>query len=91
MVPKTTVTKDVPYHHREDAERLTTDICNEYRKKAISVGINNVSTIHALQQELQQKCDITQLLLRLIFVLVLVCLPSWKLRAETALILGVED
>lgn len=61
MAPKKTVTKEVPYHHREDAEWLTADTCNEYRKKAISVGINNVSAIHTLQQELQQKCDITQL------------------------------
>lgn len=48
--------------YMDDVEFIgMTDTCNEYRKKAISVGINNVSAIHTLQQELQQKCDITQL------------------------------
>lgn len=33
MVAKKTVAREIAYHHREDADWLTMDICNEYRKK----------------------------------------------------------
>lgn len=61
MAAKKTITKEVPYSHRDDAEWLTHDICNEYRKRAIALGANNISARNELQKELEWKCDITPL------------------------------
>jgi len=58
------ITREIPFRHREDAEWLTIEICNEYRRKAESIeesNSGNVGTKRALQKELQYRCDITEL------------------------------
>lgn len=64
MAANKSTKKEVSYRHREDAEWLTIEICEKYRKKAEMLGIANVNNIGArrkLQMELQQRCDITEL------------------------------
>ena len=58
MAAKKTITKEVPYSHRDDAEWLTHDICNEYRKRAIALGANNISARNKdWTGENKQKCQ----------------------------------
>ena len=54
--------KSIAYHHREGALWLTTDICNEYYKRARQIMITDDNGARrALRIELQNKCDITEL------------------------------
>jgi len=61
MKGKKTVTKESGFSHREGAEWLTTEICKEYRRRAMKLGAENVGAKRELQKELMDRCDITEL------------------------------
>lgn len=61
MATKKTITREIPYHHRDSADWLTIEICNEYRRKAEKISANNIAAKRELQMELQSRCDITEL------------------------------
>lgn len=48
-------------NHRPDAEWLTFDICDEYRRKAEALGYtNDIDRRRELRLALQNRCDITE-------------------------------
>ncbi len=56
--------KKVIYSHRSDAEWLTHDICSEYVRRARELNSpngNDVGPRRQLREELQYRCDISEL------------------------------
>lgn len=52
------------YKHRQDAEWLTIEICQEYRRRALAIDKNECRDIgerRKLRIELQEKCDILEI------------------------------
>lgn len=52
------------YKHRQDAEWLTIEICQEYRQRALAIDKNECRDIgerRKLRIELQEKCDILEI------------------------------